>query len=185
MGWARPLLLVAALLIGSTSAGSAQTIDLSLLPDDKKKTVDRRSDLTPQAWRMAVFMARDGEPGHAFLALLTFQEDIGGFVTDGVWGLYPGEGDIGRWGLNAVPGSIDVFADDSRPDGALLVWINPSQHQEITDIAEKYKKEGVWQLLFSDCVSLFAESARAAGLSTPLLTLKPYPFLNGVIAGNE
>lgn len=168
------------------TAGLAQEIDLSLVPENAKKTIDRRSDLSPQAWRMAVFMARDGEPGHAYIALMTFREDINSFVTNGVWGLYPtGGGDLGKWSLNAVPGSLDLSSSDSKPDAAFIVWINPEQFHAIEDIASGYNKEGKWQLLFSDCVSLMADSARAAGLTTPILTLQPYAFLSDLMSGNS
>lgn len=148
-----------------------------------KKSIDRRSDKSPVAWRMAVFLARGGVPGHAYVALMTFQDDIQGFVTNGVWGLYPVSSK--KWTLGAVPGGLEIRPDDSEPNAALLVWINPDQFANIEGVANRYNADGEWQLLLSDCVSLLADSAREAGLSTPGLTLRPLPFVEDLMAMND
>ncbi|WP_171206595.1 hypothetical protein [Ruegeria sp. HKCCA0235A] len=161
-------------------------IDLSQV--ESKETVDRREDLSPQAWRMAVFFARDTSItdlsiGHAYVALLTFREDTESFVTDGVFGLYPDKDE--KFSLGKMPGGIDLRPLDERPDSALLVWINPAQHQAIEEIAQKFEKAGEYQLLLNDCVSLMSEVATAAGLTKSPITLHPWAYVNDLMFLNN
>lgn len=177
------------LFFGSVETALADDIPvIDLGTVDNKETVDRRTDLTPEAWRMAVFMARDTSLadqsiGHAYIALLTYRDDIESFVTDSVFGLYPNEGE--KFSLGAMPGGIDLRPLDQRPDAALLVWINPDQHRSIADIAERYQKEGEYQLLLKDCVSLMSEAATAAGLTKSPIAIHPWAYVNDLIFLND
>lgn len=182
-------LLASSWIIFSASLAWAEgipVIDLSQV--ESKKTVDRREDLSPQAWRMAVFFGRDTSItdvsiGHAYVALLTFREDTKSFVTDSVFGLYPDK-DV-KFSLGNMPGGIDVRPLDERPDSALLVWINPAQHQAIQDISQKFEKIGEYQLLLNDCVSLMSEVATAAGLTKSPITLHPWAYVNDLMLLNN
>lgn len=185
-------LAMAALAVGGPtsaqddSAAAMPVIDLAEV--DAKETVDRRSDLTPEAWRMAVFFARDTSIdnrsiGHAYVALLSFRLDTESFVTDRVFGLYPDEGE--KFRLGRMPGGIDLRPLDQKPDAALLVWINPAQHQTISDIADRFDREGEYQLLLKDCVSLMSEAASAAGLTKSPITLHPWAYVKDLMFLNN
>lgn len=181
-------LLVAALMFAANSARGQGIPDLDLGAVESKKTVDRRSDKTPEAWRMAVFFARNVNAeekaiGHAYVALLTYRDDIEGFVTDRVFGLYPDQSP--KWILNVVPGGINLKPEDQFPDAALLVWINPDMHAAIGDAADKFDAEGEYQLVAKDCVSLMAKAAELADLTRPSLALHPYTYLSELARLND
>ncbi len=168
------------LLISSASAWSQQ-IDLSTVKI--KETIDLREDQTASKWRMVVLMARDGEPGHAYVAALTFREDTNTFVTDGAFGLYPTE-NLSKWVLGKVSGDLFIEGNDQFPDIAAIVWTNPKQHQSILDLRDKYQKEGTYALLVKDCVSLVADTAKILGMKKPKLTFTPYEYIKELISKN-
>lgn len=165
-----------ALLFSLEAAFAEETPFIDLSDVGNKKTVDRRVDLKPEAWRMVVFFARDTSvfdvsTGQAYVGLLTFRRDTKSFVTDSVFGLYPDKDQ--KFHLSRMPSRIDVRPLDAKPDSALLVWINPQQHAAIEDIAESFHSSNTYQLVLNECVSLMSQVPTAARLSKPSITLHP------------
>lgn len=171
-------IMVALVLSAFSQTAFCQTIDLSEVHE--KKTIDLRTDLSPDTWKMVVLMARDGYPGHAYVAALSYRDDIKGFVTDGAFGLYPAEA-LNKWILGEVKGSVDIGGGDANPDVAVIVWTNHKKHSDVLELRDKFQKEGTYELLANDCVSLVAEAARKLSLNTPPLTVTPYGYVKGVL----
>lgn len=169
--------LVAVTISAIGQSALSQTINLNEVQE--KKTIDLRADLTPDAWKMVVLMARDGNPGHAYVAALSYRDDIEGFVTDGAFGLYPAES-LNKWILGEVKGVVDIGGGDASPDVAVIVWTNPKEHSDVLGLRDKFQKEGTYSLLAKDCVSLVAEAAKKLGLNTPSLTVTPYGYVKRV-----
>ncbi len=183
------LLLLFSLLV-IVAPVNAQTIDLEKV--DEKKTVDKRTNLSPDNWHMLVFFARDRNPdvnsktGHAYIAALTFRDDIQSFVADSVFGLYPSQGK--EWILDYIDidGDVDLSPADTDPDAALLVWVNKDVYQKALDIRDNWKKKGTWVLLLKDCVSMVGAVAEAAKLKKPgLTTVKPISYVKELMQLNE
>ncbi len=154
-------------------------IDLSQVA--LKKTVDLRADKSSSNWRMVILLARQGVPGHAYVAAASFREDSESFVTDSVFGLYPKND---KWGIWEVPGGPELDKKDSKPDVALIIWTNPAQHAQAIATRERYTAEGKYQLVAKDCVSLISDVADILGLNKPPLALLPYPFVKGLLERN-
>ena len=163
------------------------TLDLDKITN--KKTVDRREDTSPTAWRIVVFLARAGSGsvqkslGHAYLSLLSFREDANTFSAESTFGLYPlQEAD---WILQEVPGAPDVLPSDAQPDIAMLVWTNRSQYEAVLGLRDLYKSQGTWQLLVNDCVSLMAKAAELLDLARPVMSLTPDGYVEELMKKND
>ena len=130
------LLLLFLALGWNTFSLAADISNIDLKTVEIKNTIDKRKDLSPEQWRMLVFFARDTNPnldskyGHAYVAALKYRDDIQGFVTDSVFGLYPYEGKDWKLDFIDLDGSVDVKPADKYAEIVLLVWVNTSAYQQ-------------------------------------------------------
>ena len=172
----------------SDDEASMAKIDLNSVKN--KKTVDKRANKTPDEWRMLVLMARDAEPenalnsGHAFIAAMTYRDDLQSFDTNAVFGLYPVEGST--WGVINAPAEVEIKEDDQYPSSALIVWTNKAQHASALALKDNYARQGDFTLIFNDCVSFMKEIATLCDLEQPSTDDRLYPihYVNGLIDKN-
>lgn len=104
--------------------------------------------------------AKDGIPGHAFVALGRTDENRKESVNEGTWGLYPKNQLQGGKSLvlGEVPGEIrdDLF---TQSDHKVVIEASNDEFERVQSIIERWKNGTSYELLSKDCVTFLTEVA--------------------------